>query len=356
MPLAVRRDQGPGSLGRARERDHVVGGFFVSLPFGAVAPVFLGQLPALVRVVPAGEEAPLLLVLVDVEPEFHEQGPVGGQLCLEFADFRVGSAPCRHRREAFDALHQDPAVPAPVEDRDASVLRETAPEAPEVVVPALLVGRRRDAVDPVAARVQRRDGPPDGSALAAGVPSLEDEDDRQPAPQALGGEPVEVTAQALHRRRVGPAGDGACQVDRRERRCRAFGGRGRGRRRVSGQAHLERLAQRLQHVERAAPGVAAVDDMPRRRRRAGARDDALGGLDEPVVAVPVAPVPLADPPVVPRMLLEGLQALPLCVAAEMHPELEDQRAVVGQHALERRNAREPLVQAVTPDASVRAVH
>ena len=60
-PLVVAGDQGPRRLAAgAGAGDHVVGGVLVSLPLGAVTPVFLGQLPALVRIVLArkGSVAP----------------------------------------------------------------------------------------------------------------------------------------------------------------------------------------------------------------------------------------------------------------------------------------------------------
>ena len=102
--------------------------------------------------------------------------------------------------------------------------------------------------------------------------------------------------------------------------------------------------------------MAAVDHQPRRLGGAGARDDVLGGVDELLVAVPVAPVPLRDAPVVARMLLQRLQALLLRVSVEMHPELEDQGAVVGERPLERRDAREAPVERRLADAPVGAVH
>ena len=57
-----------------------------------------------------------------------------------------------------------------------------------------------------------------------------------------------------------------------------------------------------------------------------------------------------------RMLLQRLQALLLRLAVEMHPELEDQHPVVGEHPLERRDARKPLVERARADAPVGALH
>ena len=56
-----------------------------------------------------------------------------------------------------------------------------------------------------------------------------------------------------------------------------------------------------------------------------------------------------------RMPLQRFQALLLRLPIEMHPELEDQGAVVGEGPLERGNAREAPVERARPDAPVGAV-
>ena len=56
-----------------------------------------------------------------------------------------------------------------------------------------------------------------------------------------------------------------------------------------------------------------------------------------------------------RVLLQGLQALLLRLLVEVHPELEDQRPVVGERPLERRNAFEFPIERTGPDTPVGAV-
>ena len=74
----------------------------------------------------------------------HDDRAGVGQLLLELVDLVVGAHPVGRRAIAFDALDQHAAVPRAVEDRDAAARRDVAPEAPEVRMRALFVGRRGD--------------------------------------------------------------------------------------------------------------------------------------------------------------------------------------------------------------------
>src|SRR5262249_57918145 len=56
---------------------------------------------------------------------------------------------------------------------------------PQEVVAFLVVARRAELGDPDVPRVQRRDEPFDRTALAGGVPPLEDHADRRPDPRIL---------------------------------------------------------------------------------------------------------------------------------------------------------------------------
>ena len=75
------------------------------------------------------------------------------ELLLEVVDLAVGAHPVGLGAEPLDPLDQHAAVPGAVEDGEPPVPREVAPEAPEVGLRALLLGRRRDR-DVVAARVE----------------------------------------------------------------------------------------------------------------------------------------------------------------------------------------------------------
>ena len=116
--LVVAFDQGPGRVPGACGGDHVVHRLLVRLPLLAIAPVLVGQLPALVRQTLALLEAPQLFVLGDVHPVLHQDDAMGHQLRFEVVDLGVGPLPLGVGGEAFDALHQDAAVPRAVEDRE----------------------------------------------------------------------------------------------------------------------------------------------------------------------------------------------------------------------------------------------
>ena len=90
--------------------------------------------------------------------------------------------------------------------------------------------------------------------------------------------------------------------------------------------------------------VDPFDDRPRRLHRAGPLQSALGGRDELVVHPPVLPLPLGHAPARQRILLELAQMLLLSVLPQVHPELEDQRTVVGERPLEAADAIELLVE------------
>ena len=81
--------------------------------------------------------------------------------------------------------------------------------------------------------------------------------------------------------------------------------------------------------------VFALDDLPGRLFGAGLADRPVGGFDEPVEHVPVFPRPFRHPPPRQRIALEGLHPFLLGLLAQMHPELQHHRAIVGECALER---------------------
>ena len=112
----------------------------------------------------------------------------------------------------------------------------------------------------------------------------------------------------------------------------------RGRRARQQRLPVQPPAQRLEHDapggEAAVARVRALDHDPRRVRGAGLAQRALAHLVEPVVQLVVLPVALGDAPARLRVLLQRLQALLLALFREMEPELEHQRALVGEHLLE----------------------
>ncbi len=172
--LAVGGDDVPRRPGRLGALEHVLDGRAVLVPALAVAPVLVGQLPALERILLALAEATQLLLGRDVHPDLHDDDALEVQRALELDDLGVRALPLLGRRESLDALDEHAAVPAAVEHGHAAVPREVLDEALEIEV-ALLVGRGRGVLrDAHVAGVERRDEPLDGAALAGGVPALED--------------------------------------------------------------------------------------------------------------------------------------------------------------------------------------
>src|SRR3546814_16798175 len=68
-------------------------------------------------------------------------GSAAGQLRLELVDLVITLAPFGLARETLDALDQQPAVPAPIEDGDFALARQPHPEAQEEIDPLFLVPR-----------------------------------------------------------------------------------------------------------------------------------------------------------------------------------------------------------------------
>src|SRR4030095_960787 len=100
------------------------------------------------------------------------------ELLLELIDLVVSAHPVADAAVTFDALDQHASVPRAVEDRDASQRRDIFPEAPQIRIGALLVGRRGHRHRNVLPRIERAGHAPDRAALAGGVDALEDHDQR----------------------------------------------------------------------------------------------------------------------------------------------------------------------------------
>ncbi|MCY1291141.1 hypothetical protein D9M70_403180 [compost metagenome] len=79
--------------------------------------------------------------------------------------------------------------------------------------------------------------------------------------------------------------------------------------------------------------VVALDHVPGRELAVGAAQHQFGGLDDLVVDLRLLPVEHADLPLVPGIALQLLLTLLQLLLGEVEPELEDQRALVGEHPL-----------------------
>ena len=164
-----------------RAGEHVFGRCFVVAVALPVAPVLVGQLPALQRIGPSFLEPAELLVVADVQPELHDDHALEHERALELHDLLVGPPPLLGRGVALEPLDQHPPVPAPVEHGHAAEPGELAVEPPEEVMALLVERRRRERGDTVVAGVEALDELADGAALAGRIGSFEH--DQQPWPE-----------------------------------------------------------------------------------------------------------------------------------------------------------------------------
>ena len=105
-------------------------------------------------------------------------------------------------------------------------------------------------------------------------------------------------------------------------------------RRTIGEPSTDGVPQRLGDRDAAVLLVAPLHDRPGRLCGARRADRLLPGVDEPVVHLPVLPLQLGHAPSGQRVAFERLQAHALGLLVEVHPELHDQRAIVGERLLE----------------------
>ena len=88
----------------------------------------------------------------------------------------------------------------------------------------------------------------------------------------------------------------------------------------------------------AVPLVGSVHQRPRRLARIRQPHSRGLGLDQLVVRPRLAPLLGGDPPARQGVTFQRLEPRPLRVALEVHHELQDQRAVVGEQLLEARDS------------------
>ena len=138
----------------------------------------------------------------DVEHALDDHVTLGDQPGLELVDLVV---PTLHRLRVGQPVHpddQDVLVVRPVEDPEVARGREGVAHAPQEVVLLLLVGRRLEAGDLHALRVDQTDGVPQHAALARGVHPLEHQEHPALGPGgALGPQPLLQVAQLVTERR-----------------------------------------------------------------------------------------------------------------------------------------------------------
>ena len=94
------------------------------------------------------------------------------QLLFEAVDLRIGSMPFVAPGKTLDAFHQHAPVPGSVEQGGPAVPGDLAPESPQVMLGALLIGGRRKLHEPVQTWVDGLGNAADTAALAGRVPAF----------------------------------------------------------------------------------------------------------------------------------------------------------------------------------------
>ena len=95
----------PGGECIVRERQHVAHGGFVGRPLSAIAPVFVVDFVMLVRRLFARAETGELFVFGNLQPVFHHNSAVIGELLFEVVDLGKGSFPLPRVTKSFNSLH-----------------------------------------------------------------------------------------------------------------------------------------------------------------------------------------------------------------------------------------------------------
>src|SRR5258708_14917779 len=171
VALVLGLDQPPSTEWMVGTVDHLLDGALVLPSLAAIAPVLIGQLPLAQRVLAPRLEPPELLLVGDVHPELDQHHALFSQRSLELDDLVVGASPLLGARVPLDPLHQDAAVPAPIQDRHPAPAGKHGPEAAQEVVPFLIRGRRGKLSHPDMARAHRRHQPFYRAALAGRIPT-----------------------------------------------------------------------------------------------------------------------------------------------------------------------------------------
>ena len=90
--------------------------------------------------------------------------------------------------------------------------------------------------------------------------------------------------------------------------------------------------------------IHALDDRPGCRAGTGTHNGPFRCRFEAVIDVPVVPVLLGDTPARQGVFFEFLQASFLFILAQVHPELENQRTIIGKGLLEGQDTIKPVIE------------
>ena len=113
---------------------------------------------------------------------------------------------------------------------------------------------------------------------------------------------------------------------------------------LSSQPLADRISDHGRERQAAIALIGAFHDGPRGVGETRLGDHLFSSVDEPTVHLPVLPLLLRDAPASQRIFLESFQPGLLRALVEMHPKLQDERAVVGEAALEVDDLVEPRTE------------
>ena len=186
----------PGRPFGAGIREHLLERPLIVVPVPSLTGITGGELPVLLGLIDASEEALTLLLSRQVQEQLDDMEALVDKVALPIVDLAVAALPdvalARGRRQLLavedlivDTDDEHFLVVGAVEDADLAASRKASCGTPEVVVVELLGRGLLERVDAHALRIDAAHHVPDGAVLARGVHGLED--DQQPI-CVLGGE------------------------------------------------------------------------------------------------------------------------------------------------------------------------
>ena len=217
------------------------------------------------------------------------------------------------------------------------MVRQMAPEAPQIGLSPLFFARRGNRYHVVLTRVQCLRHAPDRAALASRVHALEHQHQRALAHRRVTHQQIQSTLQVHQTTLVGlewqrtlvvkgaeqgPLIDG--QWRHRCRQCRSGC--------LPGQPLAERVKQVLPSRQSAVSRIAAFDHQPWRLSGAGLAQSLLADFDKGIVMLEALPVMRCHAPGIPGVRFQCLESLVSCPLGQMKPELDQQRPLGHQHA------------------------
>ena len=170
-------DQIPRSIPSVRELDHFIRGAEVLLIVFDDAAILPGEPPTFVGVELQVGDALFLLGLGNVEPQFHHEITVIGQLALVLANLSGDRFDSIFAGIVLHPILEKRPVPGSIEEDEVPSRGKVLPEAPEKRARlGLLIGTFRGA-HAKPARIERMDEVSDRVSLAGRLPAFEKDDD-----------------------------------------------------------------------------------------------------------------------------------------------------------------------------------